>query len=151
MESGFTLLEVLVAITIMALLLASLLPVFQRGMRALEASDVRTQAMLLAQARLAEAGVIRELTPAPGASMQAEGEHGRFRWQLQMEPYTSDETVGDDADVAARDDTGGDARDFGPVPDDVVGIWDTRVEVHWEDGAKTPSVVLRTLKLGPLE
>ena len=83
-QSGFTLLETLVAMTLLALLAGALMPVFQQGLAVLERGDRRTQAVMLAQALLEEHAVRREEEGAASAQSGAEGE---FQWQVERVPW----------------------------------------------------------------
>jgi prepilin-type N-terminal cleavage/methylation domain-containing protein len=78
---GFTLLEVAVALVILALGLAALLPLFTTGLRlAGEASRDRA-ALRLAQSKLAEL----QAAAVPGESA---GVEGGLSWRLRVEPVT---------------------------------------------------------------
>jgi general secretion pathway protein I len=80
---GFTLLEVLVAFTILALMLTVLLRIFADGFRGMSAAEAHAAAALHAQAALA--GVGAEIPLAVG---EWSGEHDDgFLWQVSIEPY----------------------------------------------------------------
>ena len=83
---GFTLVEILVAFMMLALVGGALLQLFQGGMRNIDSSRHYTYASLLARSKLTELMAIPNLT---------EGiESGRFddtyRWSLQLTPYVED-------------------------------------------------------------
>lgn len=78
---GFTLVEVLVAFTLMAVGLGILLAILSGGMRTVAAASASTQASLYAQGVFASLGSDRRL--APGRA-QGSFEHGRYRWTLQI-------------------------------------------------------------------
>jgi general secretion pathway protein I len=119
---GFTLLETLVAITLLALLFGALMPVFQQGLAALSKADRHGRAVLIAQSLLeqASAGAL------PGAS-DGEGDEGEYRWALVREPF-----VAEDAGPALTED--------GPLH-----LVHLNVTVTWPGG----SVRLATLALEP--
>lgn len=78
---GFTLLEALIAISILALSLSVLLPSHSAGLRALAAVDEHQQARLLAQSILAEW--------SHGRAMRVGTIHGsfdKFAWSLSTAP-----------------------------------------------------------------
>jgi len=80
---GFTLLEVLVAFTILAMMLTVLLRIFSDGFRGMSAAEAHATAALHAQAALA--GVGSEIPLAVG---EWAGEYGDgFRWEVSIEPY----------------------------------------------------------------
>ncbi|MGZ9033159.1 MAG: PulJ/GspJ family protein [Rhodospirillales bacterium] len=81
--NGFTLLEVLVAFTILALMLTVLLRIFSDGFRGMTAADVHAAAALHAQAALASVGA--EIPLAVG-DWSGEHEDG-FRWRVSIDLY----------------------------------------------------------------
>lgn len=87
-EGGFTLVESLVAVTLLALLFGALLPVFQNGLAVLGRGDRHLRAMQIAQSLLSveasgQAGTVAE-APRPA---RAAGEEGDFSWQVLREAY----------------------------------------------------------------
>jgi len=78
---GFTLIEALAAIVILALALSALLPAHDTGLRGATAIDEHLQARLLAQSLLAQ----RSLQRSPEAP--SEGRSGRFAWTVTVAPY----------------------------------------------------------------
>ena len=78
---GFTLIEALAAIVILALALSALLSAHDTGLRGATAMDGHLQARLLAQSLLAKWSVDRALQ-AP-----SRGHSGRFAWTVSVIPY----------------------------------------------------------------
>lgn len=78
---GFSLLEVLVATSIMALSLGVLYQAAGGSVRNVQRADQRTQALLLAQSLLDA----HDTVPADG--LRAGGTEGGLRWQLSSAPY----------------------------------------------------------------
>lgn len=78
---GFTLIEALAAIVILALALSALLSAHDTGLRGATAMDEHLQARLLAQSVLAQWLVDRTLR-AP-----SRGQSGRFAWAVSARPY----------------------------------------------------------------
>ena len=78
---GFTLIEALAAIVILALALSALLSAHDTGLRGTTAVDEHLQARLLAQSLLAQ----RSLDRVPQAPSQ--GRSGRFAWSVSVAPY----------------------------------------------------------------
>lgn len=72
-DSGFTLLEVLVALAILGLAVVATIQGFAQGLRLLKLSGDHQQAMLLADLKVREV-----VTPEEG---REEREEGRFRWE----------------------------------------------------------------------
>jgi|HigsolmetaAR203D_1030402.scaffolds.fasta_scaffold01791_6 general secretion pathway protein I len=83
-QRGFTLLEVIVAFSVLALALALLLGALSGGTRQVRWSADAGRAALLAQSLLDQTGVGEALRPG-----RSEGvlEGGRYRWTLEVEPY----------------------------------------------------------------
>lgn len=120
---GFSLLEVLVAFTILALLLVALFDVFGGGMRAARAGESYTRAVVVAQSKLAELAADGALEVG-----EYEGEvDGGFRWHAAISEYT-------DAALPAEE-----------LPMRPLAL---RVEVSWSEGDRTRRVRLATLVLG---
>ncbi len=82
--SGFSLLEVLVAISIMALSLGALYQAAGGSVRGVQLADQRTQALLLAQSLLDAYDTV------PAGGLAAHGEEAGLRWQLGSSPYPTE-------------------------------------------------------------
>ena len=124
-ESGFTLVEIVVALAILALSVTVLLGVISDGLRRTDLAARTAQATSLAQSLLGRLG-----TELPVQQGETSGElAGGFRWQARIEPY------GDNAD-----------RDQWPV-----GAYHVSVDVAWGAGDAERSVTLTTLRLGAKE
>ncbi|HEX4193780.1 MAG TPA: prepilin-type N-terminal cleavage/methylation domain-containing protein [Stellaceae bacterium] len=126
-ESGFTLIEVLVATTIAALLLLPLLRGFSTGLATTTRSGGLTEATLIAQSTLETIGAQRPLDAATSVDRQ----DGRYHVTAAVHPYSS-------ADLA------NDAS----LP---VAPYEITVTVDWPEGAKLERVAVRTLRLAPAQ
>ena len=82
-NQGFTLIEVLVAFMIMALALTVLLKIFSGGVRNVAVSADYAQAVLIAESRLATAGIDDTLAPGETDGMENE----RFYWSRVVTDY----------------------------------------------------------------
>ena len=82
-QSGYTLIEVLVAFMILALALTVLLRIFSGGLRNVSVSSDYAMATLIAESRLASAGI--DVPLRPGESSGTEGE--RFEWTVSVQDY----------------------------------------------------------------
>lgn len=89
---GFTLVETLVAMTLLALLFGALLPVFQNGLAVLARGDRHLRAIQIAESLLnVEAeGLEYSMEAAPRPAHSA-GEEGDFAWRVLREIYTEDD------------------------------------------------------------
>ena len=82
---GFTLLEILVALSILAVALGALLQSFSTGLRGLGAAEAHAMALMHARSQLATVGTLIPLEP---------GEHtggtGDFAWTVSVRPFDPD-------------------------------------------------------------
>jgi general secretion pathway protein I len=83
-QSGFTLIEVIIAFALLALALTLLLGSLSGAARQIRTADDSGRATLHAQSLLAQLGVGEILQPG---QKQGVFEEGRYRWALQVEPY----------------------------------------------------------------
>jgi general secretion pathway protein I len=122
-EGGFTLVEVIVALAILALSATVLFNVISNALQREAQAQSTAEAVSLAQSLLARVGT--ELPLAVGETAGAV--ERRFQWRLHTEEYgpTSD-------------------RQQWPV-----AAYQISVEVRWRDGAQDRSIALTTLRLGP--
>ncbi len=79
-DAGFSLLEVLVAATLMGMMLVVILEVLTSALRAQEASQSNTQAVLAAEKVMAE---YSEMDVSKGVY---QGREGRFDFQVRLDP-----------------------------------------------------------------
>jgi len=84
-EAGFSLLEVLVAFTILALSLGLLMQSFSTSMRGLRLSEEYTKATMLAESTLAQVGISLDLKVGELRGEAADG----FHWRLTVQPYVA--------------------------------------------------------------
>jgi len=124
-EAGFTVVEVVVALTILALALGVLLNVMSNSVRQTGRAETVAEAGSLAQSLLAEIGA--EL-PLRDGQITGQSDRG-FRWRVQIDAY-------------------GDGTDRREWP---VAAHRVLAEVLWSDGLQERSVTLTTLRLGPKE
>jgi general secretion pathway protein I len=123
-EAGFTLIEVLVAFTILGFALVALLDIFSTGMRNVKVSEDYTTATAFAESKLATIGVVEPLV----GQVQTGTFDGRFTWESAVRRIE----VGPRADIEAT-----------------VEPYQVTVTVNWgarEDGR---GVALTTLRLAP--
>jgi len=123
---GFSLLEVLVAFTILAMLLGALFQVFSGGLRAASAGERYTRATVIAQSRLAALGAEQPLREGvfSGTTDDAYG------WRVTVSPYLDDQL---------------------PETDRVLLPLTVSVEVFWEDGGTPRTLSLTSIKLAPVQ
>jgi general secretion pathway protein I len=124
--AGFTLIEVLVALTIVSLCLAVIFALFSGGLRSRRTADDYEQATLLAEAKLNSVGVEEPLQP--GSTYGSFND--RFRWKAIVTPYN-------------EKDSGAEATNWVRQPFVVA------VTVYWGHAGDEKSVALKTLRLKP--
>lgn len=88
-DHGFTLLEVMIALVILGLGFAMAMELLATGVRSAKASEDYTQAVLLAQQKMAEVSVARTLTRAADAGELG----GGFRWVSEIQPLEQAEEL----------------------------------------------------------
>jgi general secretion pathway protein I len=82
-QRGFTLLEVIVAVVILATALGLLLGMLSRGMKQVKDSQAATEATLYAQSLLDQVGTMEAIAPG---TREGNFSGGRYRWRLQVVP-----------------------------------------------------------------
>ena len=85
-SAGFTLLEALIAIVILALSLSALLQLYSTGLRGIATIDDNLRARLLAQSVMAEVSYDRRLQPG-----RLQGRRDQFAWTLSITPFDDGE------------------------------------------------------------
>jgi general secretion pathway protein I len=122
---GFTLIEVLVALTVLSISLVALLGVFGNGLERAGRMRDSTLATAMAQSLLAAAAQ----GPPPGVGDSAGDFANGFHWRMHVVPYAE----GNDGDAWP------------------LGALRVAVEVSWSDGRLERKVALDTLRLAPKE
>ena len=120
-ERGFTLLEVLVAFTIFAIVLAAVMQIFSTGTRNAEVSRSYVLALAEAQMQLARLGIEQPLIVGEESGELDNG----MRWRRVVAPHDVGEVVPEGLPVA----------------------FDVAVSVSWRDGGRERRVSLSTLRL----
>lgn len=85
-QSGFTLLEILVAFAMLAVLGGALIQLFHGGLRNVDSSAQISHAALLAKSRLTELQASNRLTPGEFNGTFKAG----YRWTLRLEALNAD-------------------------------------------------------------
>ena len=121
---GFTLLEVLVAFTLLALVLGVVLQIFSGGMRTAEIARNHSVGALLAESKLAGIGIEEPLVEGQQTGVFDNG----FRWYSSVERYQE--------------------QDGGKTEEEQIVPYLVALTVEWGSGRTGGSVTLTTLRLG---
>jgi general secretion pathway protein I len=124
-EAGFTVVEVVAALTILSLALAVLLNIMSNSIGQTSRAETATQAEALALSLLAKIGT--EL-PLRDGEITGQADE-QFHWHVYIAPY-------------------GDGSERREWP---VAAHQVSAEVLWRDGVTERSLALTTLRLGPKE
>jgi len=123
LAQGYTLIEVLVAFSILSLSLSVILLAITTGLRNSKITRDYSYAITLADAKLAEMSV-RELS-------EAQQQHGnfneRFSWQTEVQPYSVYQSGNQNLPLRA---------------------YEVKVRVAWPQGDENREVILSTLRIG---
>ncbi|CAH1191095.1 General secretion pathway protein I [Candidatus Nitrotoga sp. BS] len=127
---GFSLLEVLVAFVILAMILGVLMQIFSGGLRNASRVNENQQAILLGQSKLASVGI-----ETPMKISESDGEFDAvYRWHVSIRPYL--ETPAQTSEQTGM-----------PVPILPVSLLEVEVQVLWGGGNQSRSASLKTLRL----
>lgn len=119
-QKGFTLVEVLVALAIGALVITATMNSLTQGLERTRNSEKILAARQLAQSRLAE-------WSKTGDSTLAEGVRGDYRWRIEARPYQPTSADGVSSSLAGK-------------------LSEITVTVEWEDERALKSFTLRTFR-----
>jgi general secretion pathway protein I len=132
--SGFSLLEVLAAFVVLALVGTALFRIFSGALGTASLSDEYSRATLYAESTLASPGID---TPLREGAQQGTSDDGKYAWTARIQPY---KPPGSTPDLDA-------ATDLMPVR-----LWRIAVTVSWPGTAGNDrSISLATLRLAPRE
>lgn len=127
-QSGFTLLEVIVALICAALILGTVLRIFSLGLRTADSAEKRALAAMLAQSVMTEITVSEPLSPREGFGALRNG----FRFSYRIASY-------EDTDMLQRSEDH--PQEF--------QLFKVDVAVNWgAEGSSQGTVTLTTLRLG---
>lgn len=133
---GFSLLELIVAFTLMALIITALLRVFSGGMQGISAAEDYARATSVAESALARVGADIQLKE--GASRGSVDD--RYGWLVDIRPYQPQATTAG---------SGGEAGASAQVNTLPVVLHEVIVSVSWNEGGRDRQVQLKSLRIGP--
>ena len=97
-QQGFTLLEVVVAFVLLALVLVTAFQVFSSGLSRASTLDERSQALAIAQSRLASAGLEDGLKEGES---RGESPDRKYSWSLRVKLYNEEQASATSQPLAA--------------------------------------------------
>jgi general secretion pathway protein I len=125
-QRGFSLLEILIAFSILALSLGILLKIFSAGVNTAAVAENYTAAVQIAESLMVKTGVETPLQAGQAAGLENE----KYYWRVEVSPFTFNP---DNMDVSAI----------------TAMLFKVKVIVNWGDGnANDRQVELTTVKLG---
>lgn len=131
-QRGFSLLEVLVAFTLLAVLFGALFEVFAGGLATVRKAGTRGYVTLLAQSKLAELSTGSRFASSSHSGLfeSADGhlDDSVYRWTFSLERYPEDE--------------------LGPVDRGPVTPYVATIEVQWDEAGRAQNLSLSTVVLG---
>lgn len=131
-ENGFTLIEILVAVTVLAIAVASIFRVFGGSLRTVTNAEGYARASVLAEAKMNEFLMT-------GAELQPGRESGIFpdnkdyRWESEVEEYFGETDNGNSEEDGINE--------LGRI-----ATYRVSVSVNWDEGSSQRTVELATLK-----
>jgi len=133
-QTGFTLLEVVVAFVVLALTLSTVFQVFSTGLARAGDLEEHSQALAIAQSKLAGAGVEE---PVKEGEVRGETQDRHYRWLVKTVRHV--ELPAPVASAAAP-----------PAPQSTYSLYRVEVVVEWTTATGVVrNVQLATLQLGP--
>lgn len=131
-QRGFSLLEILVAFSILALSLGVLMQIFSGSLRNADVTRDQAQAVALAQSLLALTGIEATLTAGERAGVLDE----KFRWLLRVNPFVQEPRTGETEAVRSPR---------------LLDLWEVTVQVAWGGDSRLPerAFTLTTLRVQP--
>ncbi len=131
-QSGFTLLEVMVAIVILGLGLTVVFELFSGGLKSVEISNDYSNAVILANKKMGELSLKEKLDV--GKEMGDFSEEESYKWEVEIIPYKVGEET--DKEIASPS-----ARNDNPIK-----IYRLDVRVFWKTGLTEKDVRLTSLR-----
>lgn len=128
-QRGFSLLEILVAFTILALSLGILMQIFSGSLRNTDVTRDQAQAAVLARSLLAGMGLETTLAPTDASGTFAD----KFRWRVEVAPFVEAPRQGENEAIRAKT---------------VLDLWQINVQVAW--GGDNNNGTARTVSLSSL-
>ncbi len=126
-ERGFSLLEILVAFSILALSLGVLFQIYSRGSHVTALSRDYSQALIIAQSQLATLKLTEDIPFGEESGTNEEG----FDWHRRVSIYEEDES----AEIPFK-------KKFHLVR--------IELDIHWQTLAREHSFILKSLRLVPV-
>jgi len=125
-QTGFTLIEVLVAFVVTTISVVVLMQVFTGGLKNLSRMEQVSTAAMIAESRMNVVGAIH---PVVAGNLSGEDEDGEYRWEIIIEPWT-------------------DPQGYVVPTEGVLNLYYVEAVVFWEVGDRERTYILRSLRAG---
>lgn len=128
-QSGFSLIEVLVAFVLLAGGLGLLLGILSGGLSQVRWAQAHSEAMLVARSALDTVGTVEPVRPG---RFEGEADDGRYRWVMAIEPWEESEATArfDDPETVAAP----------------VRLYRVDLDLYWGEGGPRERVRMSTLR-----
>lgn len=139
-QTGFSLLEILVAFAILALSLGVLLNIFSSGLRSAMLAEEYQEALAIAESQLAKVGVETEVEAANASGVELD----KYTWNVSVSPLKMQFAQ---AQGAAAQTPPPPVNGFQPPPGQGLVPFSVQVSVTWQEGADNRELVLNSVRL----
>ncbi len=136
-QKGFSLLEILIAFSILALSLGILLKIFSAGVNTAVIAEDYTAAVQIAESLMAKTGVETPLQAGQESGLENE----KYQWRVEISPFAFNPEIADNTAITA-DPEKADTASITAV------LFKVKVLVSWgDDNVNNRQIELTTLKL----
>jgi len=126
LDRGFTLIEILVAISVLAISLVVILQLFSGGLKSVRLSNQYTRAIFYAREKMEEILLMEDLEAGSQEGSQEDESEDPLRWRAEIVLIESEE------------------EEASKLPFDTLGIM---VDVMWHEGEKEKRFQISTMKV----
>jgi len=126
LDRGFTLIEILVAISVLAISLVVILQLFSGGLKSVRLSNQYTRAIFYAREKMEEILLMEDLEAGSQEGSQEDESEDPFRWRAEIVLIEPEE------------------EEASKLPFDTLGIM---VDVMWQEGEKEKHFQISTMKV----
>ncbi len=133
LQHGFSLLEILVAFSILAMSLGVLLSIFSNGLRSAVIAEEYQEALAIAESQMARAGLEIDLAPGQISGVELD----KYSWEMSISPFEF---------VPATQQKAQQPSSPQALPIDLNSFY-ILVSVSWQDGDDTREFAISSVRL----